>query len=74
MSTAIRSPRCPRCNELPALVVGVRQAFCGTDECRVFTWDRAIDPADFDAAAAEISLSPRRAETGTDDHNRREPA
>lgn len=62
MSTAIRSPRCPRCNELPALVVGDRQAFCGTDGCRVFTWDRASDPADFDATAEVIDLSPRRAE------------
>lgn len=72
LSAAIRSPRCPRCNELPALVVGTRQAFCDTDGCRVFTWDRASDPADFDAMATEISLSPRRAEAGTDD--RREPA
>ncbi len=52
----IRAPRCPGCDQEPFLVVGDRQAFCGTGDCRVFTWDRFDDPALFKAKAKVIDL------------------
>lgn len=54
----IRSIRCPRCRELPSLVVGDRQAFCGTEGCPVFTWDLSQDAATFEATVQTIELPP----------------
>lgn len=54
----IRSIRCPRCGTLPELVVGDRQAFCGNEDCSVFTWDLSQDAATFEATARTIELPP----------------
>jgi hypothetical protein len=52
----IRAPRCPGCDQPPMMVVGTRQAFCGTDACQVFTWDLAESPERFKATAQIIDL------------------
>lgn len=50
------APLCPGCNEPPELVMGDRQAFCGNDDCQVFTWDLMDDPAKFKAKAVRLDL------------------
>jgi hypothetical protein len=52
----IRSPFCPGCDELPVFVVGDRQAFCGNDDCKVFTWNLTDRPETFKATAQVIDL------------------
>ena len=39
----ILTPCCPLCGMPPFLLLGGgTQAFCGTDDCRVFTWNPAL--------------------------------
>lgn len=53
----IRSPRCPRCGNEPALIISVQQAFCGNLDCNVFCWDMRDDAATFEATAITRELS-----------------
>ena len=51
------TPCCPRCGQPPIILLGGgRQAFCGTDDCDVFTWDTAVDAATFEANARPIEI------------------
>lgn len=53
--TDVRAPRCPGCDQLPAMVLGEgTQAFCGNDDCRVLCWDMTDDPARFKAQATIV--------------------
>lgn len=47
---------CPLCGQPARLVVGERQAFCGNDDCQVFTWDTAHTREQFLAQAKTIDL------------------
>lgn len=58
--TVIKAPTCPRCDAEPTMVVGDRQAFCGTDGCRVFTWNMTDDRAAFEANHQIIDLGIER--------------
>jgi len=48
---------CPLCHEPAALAMSDEQAFCGTDECRVFCWDPRLSLAEFHEQATAIDLS-----------------
>lgn len=32
------TPLCPRCNSIPSIIVSGIQAFCGNEECDLYTW------------------------------------
>lgn len=53
------TPLCPLCNEPPALVFG-RQAFCGTEDCPTFTWDRTLPLDILLMSATEAKITERR--------------
>jgi hypothetical protein len=68
MSAAVRMPVCPGCSKPPRFLMGGgTQAFCGTDTCRVMTWDPTGDPATFwdDAVEMEITAPPVKPEGTT---------
>ncbi len=51
------TPTCPRCHRPPVILLGGgRQAFCGTDDCEVFTWDPMESAATFEADARPIQI------------------
>jgi hypothetical protein len=52
----ILAPLCPGCNEPPILALS-RQYICGSDDCRVVTWDPTEDPARFKATAQQVDLN-----------------
>jgi hypothetical protein len=52
----VLAPRCPGCDMPPALQLGDSQAFCGNEECRVFTWNPLDPPERFKATAVAIDL------------------
>ncbi len=62
----VTSPRCPGCDQEPLITFGGTQAFCGNDDCRVVSWDRSDDPAQFKAKAQLIDLSPLDPKEGAD--------
>jgi hypothetical protein len=40
MMPELVTPTCPLCSQPPVIVLDVgRQAFCGSDDCPVLTWD-----------------------------------
>jgi hypothetical protein len=49
---------CPACGEPPRFLLGGgTQAFCGTDDCPVFTWDPTKTRAELNASMTVIDLS-----------------
>ncbi len=52
---SVRAPLCPGCGALPKVMTD-EQGFCGTDDCAVFCWNLADDPATFKARAHRIDL------------------
>lgn len=36
------TPECPSCGHLPMIHYGGVHAFCGNDDCQIFTWDRSL--------------------------------
>lgn len=54
MTGLIRTVRCPMCGNLPDLVLGPTQAFCGNDGCRVLQFDPSMDPAEQVAVGTEL--------------------
>ena len=62
----IMTPDCPLCGEPPLWVLGGgTQAFCGNDNCRMFTWNPSLSRSANLQAADFINLPP--AEGGGDD-------
>jgi hypothetical protein len=56
--TKILTPDCPVCGEPPLWVLGGgTQAFCGSDECPVFTWNPAQSREHFMATAREVQIT-----------------
>lgn len=52
------TPRCPRCDQPPRFLMGGgTQAFCGTDDCAVMTWNPQVTAAEFEATAAPTQLT-----------------
>lgn len=48
---------CPHCGHSPILLLGGgKQAFCGNEECDVFTWNPTQSRAHLEANAKEIRL------------------
>lgn len=58
----VAQPRCPRCGQVPMLLVSGTQAFCANDDCDVFQWNPNESAAQFEAKARTIDLSPTRGE------------
>lgn len=50
---------CPLCKHIPLLIIGTRQAFCGNDDCLVFTWDMSasLEQNLMDARPVKITSS-----------------
>lgn len=64
----ILTPRCPVCDEEPMMVMGGgTQAFCGTDDCQVLTWDPSKSRAHFFATAKRVDLPPMADDEGKPD-------
>jgi hypothetical protein len=61
----ILTPRCPLCGELPELIVGISQAFCGNEDCTLFMWTptKSLDDNLLDAGMIHLP----QATEGTDD-------
>lgn len=54
----VRMPVCPGCGQPPEFLLGGgTQAFCGSEACRVVTWDPTSDPERFWVEAKEISFT-----------------
>ena len=52
MADTYTAPRCPGCDKPPMMILdNGHQAFCGSDDCQVLTWDMHDDPAQFKAKA-----------------------
>jgi len=49
--------RCPLCGELPALVIGATQVFCGNNDCRLLMWDPSRSAAENLAGAEEFECA-----------------
>lgn len=48
----------PACDQPPwAVMGGGTQAFCGTDDCAVMTWNPQVTAAEFEATAEPIQLT-----------------
>lgn len=55
----ILTPRCPLCGQPPVMVFGGgTQAFCGNDDCHMFTWDQTLSRSGNLQAADFIQLPP----------------
>jgi hypothetical protein len=53
--------KCPLCSQPPMwLLGGGRQAFCGTDDCKVLTWDPTMTVDEFISDIHFIDLGPFR--------------
>lgn len=61
----ILTPHCPLCDQPPQLAIGPTQVFCGTDDCRMLTWDPTLSRDDNLRDPGIIDLPPM--EGGTDD-------
>lgn len=53
----VRTVRCPICGQLPDLVIGPTQAFCGNDDCRALMFDPSMDGAEQIAGGTELGFS-----------------
>lgn len=51
------SPYCPGCGRRPTLIVSPVQAFCGEEDCLVFSWDLTASRAVFYERAALVDLA-----------------
>ena len=52
------TPDCPVCDQPPYMVMGGgTQAFCGSDECPVWTWNPAESREHFLATAREVQIT-----------------
>lgn len=47
---------CPGCHTEPALLVGLSQWFCETEDCRVLMWNPTMDAADCLATAKLLRI------------------
>lgn len=57
MMGPVVTPRCPDCDQLPELILADgHQCFCGTDTCRVLTWDSYLTPAENRANSSTVDL------------------
>jgi hypothetical protein len=53
--------KCPGCGEVPLwLFGGGTQAWCGTDDCPILTWNPTKTLAELNADSKVIDLSPER--------------
>lgn len=51
----ILAPFCPRCGHPPVILLGGgHQAFCGDEDCVVFTWDPTESAETFEANARPV--------------------
>jgi hypothetical protein len=49
--------KCPGCGELPVFLFGGgTQAWCGTDDCPILTWNPELSLAELNADAKAIDL------------------
>jgi hypothetical protein len=56
---AVHSPVCPFCQEGPIMALPGGQAFCGNDDCSVFTWQITDTPEQFRQKAKKIRIQTR---------------
>ena len=53
----VQTPRCPHCGQLPEMILADgHQAFCGTDDCRVLTWDPFLTAEENTANSTTVDL------------------
>ena len=55
----IKSPACPRCGYGPEACLPSGQAFCGNDDCQVFTWQITDTAEEFEANARPVRMQTR---------------
>ena len=61
----ILTPCCPLCGGPPVFMMGGgTQAFCGSDDCRLFTWNPTLSRSENLQSADFIDLTPREDDTG----------
>ena len=66
--TEILTPRCPLCDEPPLWILGGgTQAFCGSDDCPVFTWNTLESREHFLRTAKHVTLQDNSSEEGQGD-------
>lgn len=60
----VLTPRCPLCDSPPWMVLGGgTQAFCGNDDCRLFTWNPSLNRSANLQAADFIEFPPTEGDT-----------